>query len=253
MIYIKINDKKIEAEIATRYEDVAWDGRVSKAITVKMGFEEAKALFHDGVKWYEVTEYTDKLGEVRVNEIEMTEYIIAGSVTDHRDGRITAKMGAYKKDELQAIPLSESVNTYAEAVHLRGVIEKTAQYIEDDAEALAAKNLYPTWEELVSKGYVAEKAGFKFRYEGCLYKTLQTNSAFVSHYVPGDGTESLYVRIDELHSGTVDDPIPYNGNMALEYGKYYSENGKVYFCNRDTVNPVYNNLADLVGLYVEVI
>ena len=46
------------------------------------------------------------------------------------------------------------------------------------------------------------------------------------------------------------DPIPYNGNMALEAGKYYSQSGAVYLCTRDTVNPVYSGLADLVGLYV---
>lgn len=40
--------------------------------------------------------------------------------------------------------------------------------------------------------------------------------------------------------------------MALENGKYYTQNGVVYLCNRDTVNPVYNALADLVGVYVEV-
>lgn len=51
---------------------------------------------------------------------------------------------------------------------------------------------------------------------------------------------------------TLTDPIPYNGNMALESGKYYSQNGLVYLCTRDTVNPVYNALADLVGMYVEI-
>ena len=65
------------------------------------------------------------------------------------------------------------------------------------------------------------------------------------------GTESLYERIDETHDGTFDDPIPYSGNMALEAGKYYSQDGVIYLCTRDTVNPVYNALADLVGLYVE--
>ena len=48
-----------------------------------------------------------------------------------------------------------------------------------------------------------------------------------------------------------EDPIPYNGNMALESGKYYLQNSKIYRCTRDTVNPVYNALSELVGLYVE--
>ena len=51
----------------------------------------------------------------------------------------------------------------------------------------------------------------------------------------------------------MEDPIPYDGNMALESGKYYSQSGAVYLCTRDTVNPVYNALADLVGIYVKTI
>ena len=39
--------------------------------------------------------------------------------------------------------------------------------------------------------------------------------------------------------------------MALEAGRYYSQNGAVYLCVRDTVDPVYSDLAELVGLYVE--
>ena len=49
----------------------------------------------------------------------------------------------------------------------------------------------------------------------------------------------------------MDDPIPYSGNMVLETGKYYIQNAAVYRCIRDTVNPVYNALAELVGTYVE--
>lgn len=252
MIFVKIGDRKIEAKVETRREDVAWDKRESKAITLEMDFDEAKAIFTDNVKWSVVNEYTDDNGEMVSDEVEMSEHIIAGPITDNRNGYVTVKMGAHKKDELQAIPISKMVNTYAEAVNLRHIIEKTAQYIEDDTEAVLAKNLYPTWEELVALGYVPEKVGYKFRYGGNLYKTLTANVAFAAHYVPDNGTESLYARIDEVHNGSATDPIPYNGNMALENGKYYSEDDKVYRCNRDTVNPVYNRLCDLVGIYVEV-
>lgn len=75
----------------------------------------------------------------------------------------------------------------------------------------------------------------------------------MSHYVPGMGTESLFERIDEQHDGSKYDPIPYIGNMALESGKYYSQDGVVYLCTRDTGTAVYNALADLVGLYVETV
>lgn len=31
----------------------------------------------------------------------------------------------------------------------------------------------------------------------------------------------------------------------------YSQDGVTYLCSRDTVNPVYNPLRELVGIYVE--
>ena len=94
------------------------------------------------------------------------------------------------------------------------------------------------------------RAGDRLQFGGVLYKVLQAHTS-QADWVPGEGTESIYTRIDESHAGTLADPIPYEGNMALEAGKYYSQSGAVYLCTRDTVNPVYNALADLVGLYVE--
>ena len=38
--------------------------------------------------------------------------------------------------------------------------------------------------------------------------------------------------------------------MEIFNGKYYSQNGKVYLCTRDSGKPLAFNLADLVGLYV---
>ena len=119
----------------------------------------------------------------------------------------------------------------------------------DDNTALRMAEFYPEWKDL--PGTTVDKAGFKFTHKGQLYKTIPEQHSFQADWVPGEGTESLYTRIDESHAGTLNDPIPYSGNMALEAGKYYSQSGVVYLCTRDTVNPVYNALADLVGLYVE--
>lgn len=120
----------------------------------------------------------------------------------------------------------------------------------DDSTALRMAEFYPEWKALI--GTAADKAGFKFTHDGELYKTIPEQHTFQADWVPGVGTESIYTRIDESHAGTLSDPIPYSGNMALEAGKYYSQGGAVYLCVRDTVNPVYNDLAELVGLYVEV-
>lgn len=87
----------------------------------------------------------------------------------------------------------------------------------------------------------------------CEAACVNANPTFQADWVPGAGTESLYTRIDEQHDGTKYDPIPYSGNMALENGKYYTQDGVLYLCNRDTGNPVYHSLSALVGLYVTVV
>ena len=117
----------------------------------------------------------------------------------------------------------------------------------DDNTALRMKQFYPTFDEIVGQKV---KQGFKFRHGDDLWSVAQPELTILSHYVPGAGMESLYTKVNETHSGTLEDPIPYDGNMALENGKHYSQNSTIYLCNRDTVNPVYNKLADLVGLYV---
>ena len=138
------------------------------------------------------------------------------------------------------------------ARNLRPYIEQAAQSLLD-ADGLKAKALYPRWETLVKKGSVEAEAGYRFTYNGDLYKCTDKNPKFQADWIPGNGTAALYVLIDESHVGTLDDPIPYSGNMTLESGKYYIQDYVIYLCNRDTGNPVYNPLAELVGLYVETV
>lgn len=117
-----------------------------------------------------------------------------------------------------------------------------------DTESLKVKDLYPEWEEKMGQQV---NAGEKYRYGGKLWKVLQQHTVQET-WKPGEGTESLYTEVTESHAGTKEDPIPYNNNMELEEGKYYSQGGVTYICTRDTGIPVYNPLKDLVGLYVEV-
>ncbi|MBP3918290.1 MAG: hypothetical protein J6I50_03875 [Clostridia bacterium] len=122
----------------------------------------------------------------------------------------------------------------------------------DDAEAYRMKAFYPAWETLSETSYCADIAGYKFTYQGDLYKTVSANHTFAAYWVPGEGTESLYTRIDETHDGTEFDPIPYHGNMELMKGTYYIQDDTVYLCTRNTEHAVYQNLADFVSVYVEV-
>ena len=117
-----------------------------------------------------------------------------------------------------------------------------------DEESLEVKSMYPEWESKMGQ-QVNERE--KFQYNDKLWKVLQQHTV-QENWKPGEGTESLYTEVSESHAGTKDDPIPYNNNMELENGKYYSQDGVTYLCTRDTGIPVYNPLADLVGIYVEV-
>lgn len=135
--------------------------------------------------------------------------------------------------------------TREKALALRALIEKAAVSL-DDGDALEAVELFPAW--AVSVAYAADE---RIRYEDKLYRCVQAHTS-QADWTP-DVATSLWEKVAKPGQGdTPDNPIPYNGNMALVNGKYYSQDGVTYRCTRDTVNPVYAALKDLVGLYVEV-
>ena len=134
-----------------------------------------------------------------------------------------------------------------EIIELRSLIEKSVQHL-DNNDALTAKILHPSFESLIGQ---TVKKGFRFTYDDKLWSVAQPELTIQAHYLPGVGMESLYEEVCETHSGTLDDPVPYNGNMILENGKYYSQNDAMYLCIRDSISPVQHALSELIGLYVE--
>lgn len=113
----------------------------------------------------------------------------------------------------------------------------------DDNTALRMVEFYPEWAT-----DTAYTAGYKVQRGGKLWRCKQAHTA-IATWEP-ENAASLWEVINETHDGTKYDPIPYDGNMELEAGKYYSQSAKTYLCNRDTGNPVYHALAELVGMYV---
>ena len=128
---------------------------------------------------------------------------------------------------------------------LRKKIEELALPM-TDADAYAVPELFPMWK--TDHEYAV---GDRVQFESKLYKCLQGHTSQAA-WIPSTAV-SLWVEVAEPGQGdTPDNPIPYNNNMELFEGKYYSQNDVVYICFRSTGVPVYNNLADLVGLYVNV-
>lgn len=118
-----------------------------------------------------------------------------------------------------------------------------------DEESLTFKSLYPQWSEFIGKSL---SAGFKVQYNDKLYKVRQQIETVLENQYPSIDTAALYEEINETAAGTYDDPIPYNNNMELFNGKYYSQNGVIYKCTRDTEQAVYQDLSALVDIYVEI-
>lgn len=123
--------------------------------------------------------------------------------------------------------------------------------VEDDI-AVESVYIFPSYEECVRKNLTVE-SGFRFRYGDKLYKVMQPYLVFDGVYAPGLGTESLFAEVTVGAQGdSIDNPIPYSGNMELFEGKYYSQDGVTYVCIRDSGIPLYNNLTDLIENYVRV-
>lgn len=174
-----------------------------------------------------------------------------------------------KPDDYEEIDMPEDyevkpiINHVQRLKRAKELIKQNTREMNDLAltavDALEVVDWFPTWG--VDEGFRESdtiKKNTKFQYEGKLYACLQDHT-IMPHYYPSIDTASLYVEVTPEYNdageemGTMENPIEYNGNMILENGKYYSQDGVTYLCNRDTINPVYHALKDLVGLYVETI
>ena len=110
MIYIKVNNTEYPAAVSGVYNDRTWDGRDTKTVTLEMPHAAAAQLFVDGLVWSIVQRDTvpvyDTDGnptgktEEQVQEWDNSDYNVAGSITDNRNGTCTCKMG--KKTQLEA-------------------------------------------------------------------------------------------------------------------------------------------------------
>lgn len=160
---------------------------------------------------------------------DMTEEELSQFETNSRLAEIAERNRPMTQEEVSRVMIVQSINTL----------------VVDDNTALRMKDFYPQW----AKGVFYE-VGFKVQYGNKLYKVYQNHTS-------QEGWEptvavSLWIEINETHDGSIDDPVPYNGNMVLESGKYYIQDNVIYLCTRDTINPVYQPMRELVGLYVEV-
>ena len=165
---------------------------------------------------------------------------------------LNGKYAELTSEEISAMQEAQAAYEAYERIRPLTTEEVTAMLIRqqinnltvDDSTALRMLEFYPDW--VADTDYTA---GYKVQRGGKLWRCVQAHTS-QDGWEP-ENAPALWTEICESHAGTLTDPIPYSGNMALEAGKYYIQDYVIYLCNRDTINPVYNPLAELVGLYVE--
>ena len=160
--------------------------------------------------------------------IEMTEAEIAEEKQKIQLAKAEEKSRPLTAEEVTALLIKQQINSLTV----------------DDQTAFRMREFYPEW-----VAGVAYSAGYKVQHGGKLWRCRQAHTS-QSGWEP-ENVPALWEELCETHDGSRYDPIPYEGSMALVSGKYYSQDGVTYLCNRDTVNPVYNPLRELVGIYVE--
>lgn len=116
-----------------------------------------------------------------------------------------------------------------------------------DNQALTMPDLFPTWEQVLEEGQPLKK-GSILSDLGVLYRVVQDNTIPQAHQPPhGEGMLAVYRPIDQSHTGTEEDPIPWIYGMDCHEGTYYSYNGKTYLCKSDMLPCVW--APDTAGLW----
>lgn len=243
--------------------------------TLFLGHKEEKVISEDGeetviVKAFPVRVTKPYSRDTAINAAEMEAYSLRTAMEvaafnaslarkfredpESEDIKEHDEFIAWVKEELTKIGLGKTDSgtdnvqavTFADAFRMMRLTAETATLT--DEEALSVKSLYPAWEKFIGKPL---QEGKKVLYNGELYAVRQDIAEVLENQPPSTDTLALYRVIEEQHAGTLDDPIPYRQNMALEFGKYYTQDKVTYVCIQ-AMNPMPYDLKDLAA-HVEVV
>ena len=116
MTYVKINGTTYPAVINGKHIDRERNDRESKTITIEMAYADAIALFVDGLAWSIVMDVEKEQEDGSIvtvqDEYDNSDYSMAGSITDNRDGTLAVKMG--KPTQIETLE-SQITGTITEA------------------------------------------------------------------------------------------------------------------------------------------
>lgn len=133
----------------------------------------------------------------------------------------------------------------------------------DNNTALRCLSYHPEWQKLCDEQYTTDKKGYRFQHKGVLYETRQETFSFQPQWEPGtEGTASIFSKVNWIHAGTIDDPIPVPDDVGINaftyvVGKIYDEDGTLWKCQRQgeadgTEHSFVYKPSQAVGYFVQV-
>ena len=130
---------------------------------------------------------------------------------------------------------------------LKELAQAQVEALTDD-EAKKVPALFPLWE--TEKAYAV---GDRVWYQASLYKCVQAHTSQPT-WNPKDAV-SLWANVSEESQeadGSREHPFAWESGMTSYNGKYYTEDGILYLCIRDSGNPLYFPISALIGTYFQI-
>ena len=175
--------------------------------------------------------YTDKAYSFFTDTIYMPDSAVTDNFFEIDENEVQNIQDSKANIELNSIEDLEQITSNIEQINeAKNAIKYSINALDlSNNDIIKFKDYLPDWNDYVGKSL---PINFKFKYNSQPYQTIQYINIVLENQTP-DIVYALYKIIDEEHEGTLDDPIPYVQQMAIEKGKYYIQYDVVYLAIQD--------------------
>lgn len=170
--------------------------------------------------------YTDKAYSFFTDTIYMPDSAVTDNFFEIDYSEVQNIQDSKANIELNSIEDLEQITANIEQINeAKEAIKYSINALDlSNNDAIKYKDYLPDWNDYINKSMPKD---FKFQYNNQPYQTIQYINVVLENQTP-DIVYALYAIINEEHDGTLEDPIPYTQQMAIEKGKYYSQYGVIY-------------------------
>lgn len=174
----------------------------------------------------ESKKYTDKAYSFFSDTIYMPDSAVTDNFFEIDDSEVQNIQDSKANVQIESLSDLEQITANIEEIDkAKNAIKYSINALDlSNNDTIKFKDYLPDWNDYINKSLPKD---FKFQYNNQPYQTLQYINVVLDNQTP-DIVYSLYAIINEEHEGTLEDPIPYVQQMAIEKGKYYIQYDVVY-------------------------